>query len=213
MIREIEMLRRTSHRNVIELKDIVLDCDNICLVMEVGDRSLQDDIKKKIPFSTSDVKSIMSQLLDGVGHLHKNNIFHRDLKPANILMTKENVLKICDLGMARELNSPDGCYTTPVVTLWYRPLEILLGSRKYGPAIDIWSMGCIFYELLTLESLFPGTNELDQIKTICRVLSTPNETVWPGIKNMPLLRAIKLKNYSGRLKNFSLNYLQKNINF
>jgi len=107
----------------------------------------------------------MQQILKGVAELHANGIFHRDLKPANVLVGDDGVLCVCDLGSARRL-SPNGSYTPGLVTLWYRPPEILLGSRGYGKSVDMWSLGCILGELITGKVLFNGATELEQLSNI-----------------------------------------------
>ena len=102
------------------------------------------------------VKSFTYQLLRGFGHCHDKKILHRDLKPQNLLISKQNVLKIADFGLARASGIPVKGFTHEVVTLWYRPPDVLLGSQKYSSSIDIWSVGCIFAEMVNMRPLFPG---------------------------------------------------------
>lgn len=115
------------------------------------------------------MKCLLEQLLQGVAHLHDNWILHRDLKTSNILLSHSGILKIGDFGLAREYGSPLKAYTSIVVTLWYRAPELLLGVKEYSTPIDVWSVGCIFGELLTLEAIFQGKSEADQINKIFRV--------------------------------------------
>lgn len=102
---------------------------------------------------------------------------HRDLKPQNLLVSKDGILKLADFGLARASGIPVKSFTHEVVTLWYRPPDVLLGSKNYNTSIDIWSVGCIFAEMSNLKPLFAGSNETDQLKKIFRVLGTPNANV------------------------------------
>jgi cell division cycle 2-like protein len=132
----------------------------------------------------------MQQLLRGVAHLHANWILHRDLKTSNLLISHRGILKIADFGLAREYGSPLKQYTQLVVTLWYRSPELLLGAKDYSTAIDMWSCGCIFAELMTQKALFPGKSEIEQIKKIFQLLGTPNEGVWEGYSQLPIVQKV-----------------------
>jgi len=131
------------------------------------------------------VKTFLFQLLRGLHFCHCRRILHRDLKPQNLLIDKNGILKIADFGLARSFCVPLRPYTHEVVTLWYRPPEILLGDTAYSTPVDIWSVGCIFAELLTRNPLFPGDCEIDQLFKIFRILGTPNEEVWPNCTQLP----------------------------
>ncbi|OMH81603.1 Cyclin-dependent kinase-like protein [Zancudomyces culisetae] len=117
--------------------------------------------------------NFMYQLLCGVEYSHRNRVLHRDLKPQNLLISKKGELKLGDFGLARAYGIPVRSYSHEVVTLWYRAPDVLLGSRKYGPEIDIWSVGCIFAEMVTGRPLFPGNSVADQLLKIFKVLGTP----------------------------------------
>jgi cell division cycle 2-like len=117
--------------------------------------------------------------------MHKNWVMHRDLKTSNLLYKNENgILQICDFGLARTFGEPIKQYTNLVVTLWYRAPELLLGAKKYSKAIDMWSVGCVIAEIILSSPLFVGTNELDQIDKIFKVLGNPTEQRWPNWKEL-----------------------------
>jgi cyclin-dependent kinase len=108
-------------------------------------------------------------------------VLHRDLKPQNLLINVEGELKLADFGLARAFGIPVRNYTHEVVTLWYRAPDILMGSRHYSTTVDIWSVGCIFAEMLNGRPLFPGSNESDQLLRIFKTLGTPTQQSWPGV--------------------------------
>jgi mitogen-activated protein kinase 1/3 len=115
----------------------------------------------------------MYQLLRGCLYIHSSNIIHRDLKPSNLLLNKNCDLKICDFGLARGYEETTTTLTEYVVTRWYRAPEVILNASHYTNALDVWSIGCIFAELLGRAPLFPGDDYLDQIKRTIAVLGTP----------------------------------------
>ena len=137
------------------------------------------------PLKENQVKSYMEMLLKGVAYLHQQNIMHRDLKPANLLLSKEGHLKIADLGLSRVFSKDGRQYSHQVATRWYRAPELLYGSRNYTEAVDLWSVGCIFGELLNNSPIFPGENDIDQLGIVIRILGSPSERVWPGVHELP----------------------------
>eukprot|EP00475_Leptophrys_vorax_P009302 TRINITY_DN16170_c0_g1_i1.p1 TRINITY_DN16170_c0_g1~~TRINITY_DN16170_c0_g1_i1.p1 ORF type:complete len:252 (-),score=52.56 TRINITY_DN16170_c0_g1_i1:39-794(-) len=158
--------------------------------MELMEHELKSLMSAKTDyFSVSEVKCLMLQLFRGVNALHSKWIFHRDLKTSNLLLDSGGVLKIADMGLARHYGSPLQEYTPTVVTLWYRAPELLLGAKKYSAEIDMWSVGCIFGELLTKRPVFEGAQgELAQISKIFELLGTPTEETWPGHKSLPYMQ-------------------------
>jgi cell division cycle 2-like protein len=193
-LRETSLLLQLQHENVVHVREVVIgsDLNKIFLVMDYMDHTLRDlNEFKPHPYSISEVKCILLQILSGVKYLHDNWVIHRDLKTSNILMDNKGNLKICDFGMARKYGDPLKPYSPVVVTLWYRAPELLLGSPIYSPAVDMWSAGCIFAELLTTKVLFPGEGELDQIKKIFSELGMPTEKRWKGYSKLPAVQRFR----------------------
>ncbi|OWZ51014.1 cyclin-dependent kinase 1 [Cryptococcus neoformans 125.91] len=188
-IREISLLKELSKDdNIVKLLDIVHSEAKLYLVFEFLDMDLKkymDTIGEKDGLGPDMVKKFSYQLVKGLYYCHGHRILHRDLKPQNLLINKSGDLKIGDFGLARAFGIPLRTYTHEVVTLWYRAPEVLLGSRHYSTAIDMWSVGCIVAEMATRQPLFPGDSEIDEIFRIFRVLGTPDEDVWPGVRGLP----------------------------
>jgi serine/threonine protein kinase len=161
-MREICLLRKLSHPNIIQLKDILIEEEEISLIFDYADTDLRKELSHKGNFSEMQIKYYMKQLLLGVQFLHGHRVIHRDLKPGNLLL-KGGLVKIADFGLSRYFNIPVHAYTNEVVTVWYRAPELLLGFKEYCTAIDMWSVGCIFGELYKTEPLFTGDSEIGQI--------------------------------------------------
>ncbi|WVZ12036.1 hypothetical protein V8G54_016566 [Vigna mungo] len=190
-LREINILLSFNHPSIVNVKEVVVDdFDGTFMVMEYMEYDLKGMMEvKKQPFSISEIKSLVKQLLEGVKYLHDNWVIHRDLKSSNILLNHDGELKICDFGLSRQYGSPLKPYTPVVVTLWYRAPELLLGAKEYSTAIDMWSVGCIMAELISKEPLFRGKSELEQLDQIFRTLGTPDEKIWPGLSKLPGAKA------------------------
>ncbi|KAL9164725.1 hypothetical protein ABFS82_06G122800 [Erythranthe guttata] len=195
-LREINILRSLRNPYIVDFKEVVVDGDiddgvfDVYMVMEYMDHDLKGLMEKTgYPFSQSEVKCLMLQLLEGVKYVHENWILHRDLKTSNLLLNKCGELKICDFGLSRQYGNPLKPYSDWVVTLPYRSPELLLEANEYSTAIDMWSVGCIMAELLLKRPLFNGTSEINQLHKIFRILGTPNETIWPGFSKLPGAKA------------------------
>lgn len=184
-LREISLLRELTHRNIVDLKDCVQEDGRLYLVFEFLDK----DLKKYMESCTgllppALVKSYLFQCCRGLSYCHARGVMHRDLKPQNLLVTKDGILKIADFGLARAFCPPLRPLTHEVVTLWYRPPEILMGAQCYAPPMDVWAIGTIFVEMVTKRPLFPGDSEIDQLYKIFRQLGTPDNDVWPGVTDL-----------------------------
>eukprot|EP01112_Ceratiomyxa_fruticulosa_P023498 TRINITY_DN8_c0_g1_i1.p1 TRINITY_DN8_c0_g1~~TRINITY_DN8_c0_g1_i1.p1 ORF type:complete len:300 (-),score=58.10 TRINITY_DN8_c0_g1_i1:217-1116(-) len=184
-IREISLLKELDHRNVVRLLDVVHSENKLYLVFEFLDQDLKKYMDSVPSVQPLLIKSYVYQLLRGIAFCHSHRILHRDLKPQNLLIDRQGALKLADFGLARAFGIPIRTYTHEVVTLWYRAPEILLGCRSYSTPVDIWSVGCIFAELVTKKPLFPGDSEIDELFRIFRTLGTPNEETWPGVSTFP----------------------------
>ncbi|KAL4238951.1 hypothetical protein ACF0H5_003655 [Mactra antiquata] len=178
-LREVQAMRRlANHANILELEEVIFDkkSGTLVLICELMDMNIYELIRGKrhlLPDYT--VRKYMYQLCKSVDHMHRNGIFHRDVKPENILI-KEDLLKLADFGSCRSIYSKQP-YTEYISTRWYRAPECLLTDGYYTYKMDMWSVGCVFFEILSLHPLFPGSNEVDQIAKIHDIMGTPEPNV------------------------------------
>ncbi|OLY77893.1 Cyclin-dependent kinase 11B [Smittium mucronatum] len=168
-LREIYTLQLAKHPNIVNVREIITGSTlfSVYIVMDYVEHDLKSLMTgMRTSFLQSEIKTLMLQLLSAVAFLHDNWILHRDLKTSNLLMNNEGQIKVADFGLARKYSSPLGQMTQLVVTLWYRAPELLFGIREYSTAVDMWSVGCIFAELIDKNPLFPGRSEIDQISKV-----------------------------------------------
>uniref|UniRef100_A0A0D9XYV8 [RNA-polymerase]-subunit kinase n=1 Tax=Leersia perrieri TaxID=77586 RepID=A0A0D9XYV8_9ORYZ len=184
-----------GHPHIVELRAAHGESRGGCryVVMEYVDgpslgRVLREGKKKQRPFfAEAEARRLMRQLLDGVAAMHAAGVMHRDIKPDNVVVGPRGGLKICDFGMSRDVDS-GGAYTSPVVTLWYRAPELILGSREYDEGVDTWALGCIMAELLAGAPLFPGRTEMDQLNRVFDTVGAggvEEMRSWPGFARLP----------------------------
>ncbi|XP_020704518.1 protein IMPAIRED IN BABA-INDUCED STERILITY 1 isoform X1 [Dendrobium catenatum] len=186
MAREIEILRRLDHPNVMKLEGLItsqLSC-SLYLVFEYMEHDLSGlSSSPDVKFTESQVKCYMKQLLSGLEHCHSRGIIHRDIKGANLLVNNDGILKIADFGLANfmppENKQP---LTSRVVTLWYRPPELLLGSVDYGASVDMWSVGCVFAEMFFKKPILQGRTEVEQLHKIFKLCGSPSDEYWKNSK-------------------------------
>uniref|UniRef100_A0A7N6BJY8 cyclin-dependent kinase n=1 Tax=Anabas testudineus TaxID=64144 RepID=A0A7N6BJY8_ANATE len=195
-IREVSLLKNLKHANIVTLHDIIHTDRCLTLVFEY----LDSDLKQYLDncgnlMSMHNVKIFMFQLLRGLSYCHKRKILHRDLKPQNLLINDKGELKLADFGLARAKSVPTKTYSNEVVTLWYRPPDVLLGSTEYSTPIDMWGVGCILYEMATGRPMFPGATVKEELHLIFRLLGTPTEDTWPGISSNEEFRSYLFPQY------------------
>ncbi|KAK6472072.1 cyclin-dependent kinase 18-like [Huso huso] len=181
-IREVSLLKNLKHANIVTLHDIIHTDRSLTLIFEY----LDSDLKQYLDncgniMSMHNVKIFMFQLLRGLSYCHKRKILHRDLKPQNLLINEKGELKLADFGLARAQSVPTKTYSNEVVTLWYRPPDVLLGSTEYSTQIDMWGVGCIQYEMVTGRPMFPGSTVKEEFHLIFRLIGTPTDETWSGI--------------------------------
>jgi len=176
-LREVQSLKKLNHPNIIKLKEVIRENDELFFVFEYMENNLYQYAKDRDKhFPEARIRNIMYQVFQGLAFMHKHGFFHRDIKPENLLV-RGDVCKIADFGLAREIRSRPP-FTDYVSTRWYRAPEVLLRSTSYNSPIDQWACGCIMAELFTLRPLFPGSSEADEIYKICSVLGSPSKSTW-----------------------------------
>ncbi|KAH8348139.1 cyclin-dependent kinase 9 [Drosophila takahashii] len=213
-LREIRILQLLKHENVVNLIEICRTKatatngyrSTFYLVFDFCEHDLAGLLSNmNVKFSLGEIKKVMQQLLNGLYYIHSNKILHRDMKAANVLITKHGILKLADFGLARAFSIPKNesknRYTNRVVTLWYRPPELLLGDRNYGPPVDMWGAGCIMAEMWTRSPIMQGNTEQQQLTFISQLCGSFTPDVWPGVEELELYKSIELpKNQKRRVK-------------
>ncbi|KAF0922631.1 hypothetical protein E2562_001040 [Oryza meyeriana var. granulata] len=178
-----------GHPHLVELRAAHRERGCCYIVMEYVDGpSLARVVREKRrgrPFTEAEARRLMRQLIDGVAAMHAAGVMHRDLKPDNVVVGARGDLKICDFGMSRIVDAGEPPYTSPVVTLWYRAPELILGSQEYDSHVDTWSLGCIMAELLAGSPLFPGRSEMDQLNRVFDTVGMQDMKSWPGFARLP----------------------------
>ncbi|XP_017798542.1 PREDICTED: cyclin-dependent kinase-like 4 [Habropoda laboriosa] len=169
--REIRMLKKLHHQNLVNMTEVFRRRRRFYLVLEYLDHTLLDELERVGHGLGTDLsKRHVYQMLRGLSYCHGKNIMHRDVKPENVLISRSGVIKLCDFGFARLVNDPNESCTDYVATRWYRAPELLVGDPRYGKAVDVWAIGCLFAEMLLGDPLFPGDSDVDQLYRITKVL-------------------------------------------
>merc|ERR1719384_2816339 len=204
-LREIRILQLLRHENIVNLIEICRTKatqfnrhkSTFYLVFDFCEHDLAGLLSNfNVKFSLGEIKKVMQQLLNGLYYIHSNKIIHRDMKAANVLITKQGILKLADFGLARAIsinkNGQPNRYTNRVVTLWYRPPELLLGERNYGPAVDMWGAGCIMAEMWTRSPIMQGNTDQHQLTLIAQLCGAISPEVWPSVESLDLYNRVEI---------------------
>jgi len=196
-VREISFLRTLQHQNVVKLKDVIPKDGRLFLLFELMKQDLRQFINSKVAeegsIAPATIQHYTCQILQGLDYCHKRRLIHRDLKPQNILLSESGGsggLKLGDFGLARLIGTPTRVSTFEISTLWYRAPELLLEFGDYSSGVDIWSLGCVLAEMVRGTPIFKGMNEVDQLRSIFRILGTPRESIWPGVSQSSVYQEI-----------------------
>lgn len=212
-LREIKLLRHMDHENIIAIKDIIRPpkkeaFNDVYIVYELMDTDLHQIIRSNQALTDDHCQYFLYQLLRGLKYVHSAKVLHRDLKPSNLLLNANCDLKIGDFGLARTTTETD-FMTEYVVTRWYRAPELLLNCSEYTAAIDVWSVGCIFGEIMTREPLFPGKDYVHQLRLITELIGSPDDSSLGFLRSNHARRYVKQlpqypkQQFSARFPNMS----------
>ncbi|MCJ1350770.1 MAG: TFIIH complex serine/threonine-protein kinase subunit kin28 [Icmadophila ericetorum] len=188
-IREVKYLQELSHPNIIALQAVFSSRNqNLNLVLEflpLGDLEMLIKDVDGVRYGSADIKAWMGMLGRAVWFCHENFVLHRDIKPNNLLIAADGEVKLADFGLARSFSDPYRAMTHNVITRWYRPPELLYGARFYSGAVDMWSVGLVFAELIIRTPFVAGMSDTNQLELICQAIGTPTEENWPGVSKLP----------------------------
>jgi len=231
-LRELRILRHLRHENLIDVKNVFLHGDktefqDIYVISELMETDLASILKSSQPLTDDHCQFFLYQILRGMKYVHSAQVIHRDLKPRNLLVNGNCDLKICDFGLARvSFADTDGFQTCPmteyVCTRWYRAPEVLCSWTDYTTAIDIWSIGCIFAEMLGRKALFPGHNTQHQLQLIIDLVGTPqshelgkltNEKCRKFLLSLPPSSGTTFDKYFPDITAASVDFLNKTLKF
>lgn len=219
-IREINnLIQLAKCKNVVDMHDSFLQDGELVIVLEFCEYDLSALLSvPNIEFALPQAKYYLKQVLEACHQCHSNGLMHRDVKAANVLINREGLLKLADLGLMTTFDRTMQ-HSSHVVTLWYRAPELLLGEACYGPAVDLWSVGCVMVELFTKHSPFPGRSEPEQLDLISQVCGTPTEENYPGVEKAPLFGKLLVNKpqhqrrlrqiYASRMSEEALDLLEK----
>jgi len=193
-VREIKLLQSLRHANVVSLREVMVENNDCYMVFEYLSHDLTGLLNHPtFKLEHSHKKHLAKQLFEALDYLHRRGVLHRDIKAANILVSNEGQLKLADFGLARfyaKRHQLD--YTNRVITIWYRPPELLLGETQYGAAVDIWSAACVLVEIFTKHAIFPGDGgEINQLEKVYNILGTPTKSEWPSLIDMPWFELLR----------------------
>jgi len=193
-VREIKLLQHLRSHNVVSLLEVMVERNECFMVFEYLSHDLTGLINHPtFSLTLAHKKNLAKQMFEGLNYLHHRGVLHRDIKAANILISNQGLLKYADFGLARFFSkSRQLDYTNRVITIWYRPPELLLGETRYGPAVDVWSAACVCMEMFTKKAVFPGEGgELSQLDKLYNCLGTPTRAEWPEFVDMPWFQLMR----------------------
>ncbi|KAH9482688.1 CTD kinase subunit alpha [Psilocybe cubensis] len=192
-MREIKLLQSLRQENVVRLYEMMVSNGSVYMVFEYMDHDLTGVLSQtQFVFERQHLKSLCHQMLAGLAYLHRKGVIHRDIKGSNILINNRGELKLADFGLARFYQKRRRAdYTNRVITLWYRPPELLFGATIYGPEVDMWSAGCIMLELFVKKPVFQGADEIHQLEVIYKLMGTPTPERWTDVVNLPWYELVK----------------------
>ncbi|KAJ5304202.1 uncharacterized protein N7443_003862 [Penicillium atrosanguineum] len=193
-VREIKLLQNLRSHNVVSLLEVMVERNECFMVFEYLSHDLTGLINHPtFSLTLAHKKDLAKQMFEGLNYLHHRGVLHRDIKAANILISNQGLLKYADFGLARFFSkSRQLDYTNRVITIWYRPPELLLGETRYGPAVDVWSAACVCMEMFTKKAVFPGEGgELSQLDKLYNCLGTPTRADWPDLVEMPWFQLMR----------------------
>ncbi|CAI9755926.1 unnamed protein product [Fraxinus pennsylvanica] len=224
-LREIKLLRHMDHENIIAIRDIIppsqtASFNDVYIAYELMDTDLHQIIRSKQALLEEHCQYFLYQILRGLKYVHSANVLHRDLKPSNLLLNSNCDLKIGDFGLARVTSETD-FMTEYVVTRWYRAPELLLNSSGYTTAIDVWSVGCIYMELMGRKPLFPGKDQVHQLRLLMELIGTPsepeleflNESAKIYIRQLPRYARQRLTEKFPRVNPLAIDLIEKMLTF
>lgn len=200
-VREIRLLQHLRHENVVRLQEVMVEKNECFMVFEYLSHDLTGLINHPtFVLTPAHKKHLAKQMFEGLNYLHNRGVLHRDIKAANILISNQGELKFADFGLARFFSKSRPLdYTNRVITIWYRPPELLLGETRYGPAVDVWSAACVYVEMFTKKAVFPGEGgEISQLDKLYTSLGTPTRTDWPEIVDMPWFELLRPRERKSR---------------
>ncbi|XP_069705463.1 cyclin-dependent kinase-like 2 isoform X2 [Periplaneta americana] len=191
-LREIRMLKKLRHENLVNMIEVFRRKRRFYLVFEFMDHTILDELENNTSGLGDELsRQYIFQVLRGIEFCHNNNIVHRDVKPENVLVSQLGVIKLCDFGFARLLAHPGETYTDYVATRWYRAPELLVGDTKYGREVDIWAVGCLFAEMMSGDPLFPGDSDIDQLYQIIKLLGKLSHRHQQLVARNPMFKGLK----------------------
>ncbi|KAK9446699.1 kinase-like domain-containing protein [Limtongia smithiae] len=191
--REIKLLQSVRHENVVALLEMMVEKSSVYVVYEYMEHDLSGILTHpSFTLEHRHIKHLFKQILEGLAYLHKRGVLHRDIKGSNILISNSGQLKLADFGLARFYKHESTLdYTNRVITLWYRPPELLFGATVYGAAVDVWGAGCLMVEMYTRRAIFQGQDELQQLEAIYELMGTPTKENWPEVEKLPWYELVK----------------------